>query len=76
MTIKNRTDGSANVHTETVTTHVVEVALSEILERLGVGFADTVVLSIHTPSGRAKRVTLAPSFLIAPHHVPDYEYRA
>lgn len=54
------------------TTHVVNVDVAAVLAGLQIDFADTVVITLQTPSGRAKRVTLNPSWLIEPHHVDDY----
>lgn len=67
--IRSRKTDRVPVEATTYTTHVVDVDLASLLAGLGIGFSDTVVLAIQTPSGRAKRVTLNPSFLVEPHHV-------
>lgn len=57
---------TVSAETFTYTTHVVEVDLVGMLQRFDV--TDRVVLSLRTPSGRDKRVTLNGSFLVEPHH--------
>jgi hypothetical protein len=69
----SRTDKVA-ASTTTYTTHVVHVDLAVLLA--GYDLTDNVVLMISTPSGRDKRVVLPSNFLVAPHHMPDYEYRS
>ena len=47
----------------TFTTHVVDVDLALLLGDIDVADGQ-VIIAIQTPSGRSKRVTLAPSFLV------------
>lgn len=73
MTIKQSHSDKVTVDTFTVTTHHVEVNLADLLAQYGI--EDRVVLSIQTPSGRSKQVSLSPNFLVPPHVPLDpYEY--
>ena len=74
-TISQQKRATVDASAITYTTHVVHVDLSAMLAGLEVGFADNVVVTIACPSGRDKRVSINPSFLIEPHHA-DYEYRS
>lgn len=58
---------TAAVTRMTFTTHVVDIDVADLLGDIDVTDGQ-VIVEIRTPSGRSKRVTLAPSFLIPPHH--------
>lgn len=56
---------TAAVTTTTFTTHVVDVDLADLLGTIDVA-GGQVVVSIRTPNGRTKRVTIPGHMLVAP----------
>lgn len=65
MNYKSTNRDTATVHTETFTTHVVEVDLTDLLGAIDVA-GGQVIVSIQTPSGRTKRVTIPAHLLVRP----------
>ena len=60
---------TVSAETFTYTTHNLEIDLADLLGAFDP--TDRVVLSIRTPSGRDKRISLGGGFLVAPHHAEE-----